>query len=60
MDKTRDFRAHLEMVYNKRVRSLRGRIKGVDGWEVGELEGENTRGGGGGGGLGWGTGTGAL
>ncbi len=25
--------------YNKRVRSLRGRIKGVEGWEFGELEG---------------------
>jgi hypothetical protein len=25
------------MVYNKRVRSLRGRIKGVEGWEGGEL-----------------------
>ncbi len=33
MDKreTRDFRVHSEMVYNKRVRSLRGRIKGVKG-----------------------------
>ncbi len=42
MDKrqeTRDFRTHSEMVYNKRVRSLRGRIKGVEGWEGGELEG---------------------
>jgi hypothetical protein len=27
------------MVYNKRARSLRGRIKGVEGWEGGELEG---------------------
>jgi hypothetical protein len=33
MDKreTRDFRAHSEMVYIKRARSLRGRIKGVEG-----------------------------
>jgi hypothetical protein len=34
----RDFRAHSEMVYNKRVRSLRGKIKrggGVGGWGVG-------------------------
>jgi hypothetical protein len=38
------------MVYNKRARSLRGRIKGIEGWEGGELEGENKRGGGGGGG----------
>jgi hypothetical protein len=29
------------MVDNKRVRSLRGRIKGVEGWEGGELEWEN-------------------
>jgi hypothetical protein len=28
---TRDFRAHSEMVYNKKARSLRGRIKGVRG-----------------------------
>jgi hypothetical protein len=42
---TRDFRAHSEMVYNERVR----RIKGVEGWEGGELEGENKGGGGGGG-----------
>jgi hypothetical protein len=44
MDKrqeTRDFRANSEMVYYKRVRSLRGRIKGVEGWEGGELEGDN-------------------
>jgi hypothetical protein len=34
---TRDFRAHSEMVYNKRVRSPRGRIKGVEGWEVQEV-----------------------
>jgi hypothetical protein len=27
----RDFRAHSAMVCNKRLRSLRGRIKGVDG-----------------------------
>ncbi len=27
------------MVYNKRVRSLKGRIKGVEGWEGGELGG---------------------
>jgi hypothetical protein len=46
------------MVYNKRVKSLKGRIKGVEGWEGEELEGEKKRGGGGGGGLG--TGTGAL
>ncbi len=39
------------MVYNKRVRSLSGRIKGVEGCEGGELEGENKRGGGGGRGL---------
>ncbi len=32
---TRDFRAHSEMVDNKRVRSLRGRIKGVEGREGG-------------------------
>ncbi len=32
--------------------SLRGRIKGVDGWEGGESEGENKRGGG----VGWGGG----
>jgi hypothetical protein len=38
---TIDFRAHSEMVYNKRVRSLGGSIQGV--------EGENKRGGGGGG-----------
>ncbi len=50
---TRDFRAHSEMVYNERVSSLRGRIKGLEGWEGGELEGENKRGGGGGGGV-WG------
>ncbi len=31
------------MVYNKRVRSLRGRIKGVEGWEGGELEGRIKR-----------------
>jgi hypothetical protein len=62
MDKrqeTRDFRAHSEMVYQKRVRSLRGRLKGMEGWEGGELERENKRGGGGGGGWG-GPGTGAL
>jgi hypothetical protein len=50
MDKrleTRDFRAHSETVYNKKVRSVRGRIKGVEGCEGGELEGENKRGGGG-------------
>jgi hypothetical protein len=31
-----DFRAHskMVMVYNKRVRSLRRRIKGVEGWEL--------------------------
>ncbi len=40
------------MFNNKRVRSLRGRIKGVEGWEGGELEGESKRGGGGGVGLG--------
>jgi hypothetical protein len=34
--KTRDFRAHSEMVSNKRVRSLRGRLTGVEGWEGGE------------------------
>jgi hypothetical protein len=38
------------MVYNKRVRSLRGRIKRVGGWGVGE----NKRGGGGVGGVGTG------
>ncbi len=35
---TRDFRVHSEMVYNNAVRSLRGRIKGVEGvggWGVG-------------------------
>jgi hypothetical protein len=34
---TRDFRAIQRRVYNKRVRSLRGRIKGVGvgGWGVG-------------------------
>ncbi len=37
------------MVYNERVRSLRGRIKGVEGCEGGELEWDNKRGGGGGG-----------
>jgi hypothetical protein len=42
------------MVYNKRVRSLRGRIKGVEGREGGELEGENKRG------VGGRTGSGAL
>jgi hypothetical protein len=50
MDKrrdTRDFRAHSEMLYKKRVRSLRGRIKGVEGWEGGDLEGEYKRSGGG-------------
>jgi hypothetical protein len=47
---TIEFKAHSEMVYNKRVRSLRGIIKGVEGWEGGELKGENKRGGGGGGG----------
>jgi hypothetical protein len=43
------------MVYNKKVRSLRGRIKGVDWWEGRELEGENKM-------VGrvWGTGTGVL
>jgi hypothetical protein len=46
---TRAFRAHSEMVYNKSMRSLRGRIKGEEGWEDGELEGENKRGGDGGG-----------
>jgi hypothetical protein len=41
MDKrreTRDFRAHSEMVYKKRVRSLRGENKrggGVGGWGFG-------------------------
>ncbi len=34
------------MVYNRKVMSLRGRIKGVEGWEGGELEGEKRRGGG--------------
>jgi hypothetical protein len=29
---TRDFKTHSEMVYNMRVRSLRGRINGVEGW----------------------------
>jgi hypothetical protein len=38
MRETRDFRAHSEMAYNKRVRS-QGRIKGVEGWEGEELEG---------------------
>jgi hypothetical protein len=47
------------MVYNKRLRSMRERIKEVEGWEVGELEGENKRDGGGGWG-GWETGTSAL
>jgi hypothetical protein len=44
------------MVYYKRVRSLKGRIKGVEGWDGEELEGENKRGGvwRGGGGLGYG------
>jgi hypothetical protein len=37
---TRDFRAHSEMFYYMRVRSLRGRINGVEGLEGGELEGE--------------------
>jgi hypothetical protein len=49
----RDYRAHSEMVYNKKVRSLRGRIKGVDWWEGGELEGENKM-------VGWGGGGGGL
>ncbi len=31
-ERQRDFRAHSEMVYNKRVKSLRGRTKGVEGW----------------------------
>jgi hypothetical protein len=48
----RDYRAHSEMVYNKKARSLRGRIKGVDWWEDGMLEGENKRVGWGGGGFG--------
>jgi hypothetical protein len=39
---------HIQMVSNKRVRSLRGTIKGVEVWEGGELEGENKRDGGGG------------
>jgi hypothetical protein len=43
---TRDFRAHSEMVSNKRMRSLMGRLKGVEGWEGGESEGEKKRGGG--------------
>jgi hypothetical protein len=34
---TRDFRAHSEMVDNKRASSLRGRIKGVEGWQGGDL-----------------------
>jgi hypothetical protein len=56
MDKRQEarynIRAHSEMIYNKRVRSLRGGgIKGVEGWEGWELEGENKRGGGG-----WGVG----
>ncbi len=38
------------MVYNTRVRSLRGSIKGVEGWEGGELEGKKKSGRGGGGG----------
>jgi hypothetical protein len=42
------------MASNKRVGSLRGRLKGVEGWEGGESEGENKRGGGGG--VGWGGG----
>ncbi len=33
------------MVYNKMVRSLRGRIKGVEGGRVGNWRGENKRGG---------------
>jgi hypothetical protein len=38
---TRDFRAHSEVIYNKRVRSLRGRIKVGEGWEGGGVgEGE--------------------
>jgi hypothetical protein len=32
------------MVYKKRVRSLRMRIRGVERWEDGKLEGENKRG----------------
>jgi hypothetical protein len=55
---TRDFKAHSDMVCNKKVRSLKGRIKGVEGWDGGELEGENKRGGVWGGVMG--TGTGAL
>ncbi len=46
------------MVYNKRVRSLRGRIKGVEGGRVGSwrgrIKGVEVEGGG------WGTRTGAL
>jgi hypothetical protein len=44
------------MVSNKRVRSLGGRIKGVEGWEGGELERENQNQRDGGGGVEWGGG----
>ncbi len=42
-----------DVVSNKRVRSLRWRLTGVEGWEVGESEGENKRGGGGEWGVGY-------
>ncbi len=35
-ERNKRFQAHPEIVYNKMVRSLRGRIKGVEGWEGGE------------------------
>ncbi len=45
---TIDFRAHSEMDLNKRVRSLRGRTKRVEGWEGGDLARARRRGRGGG------------
>jgi hypothetical protein len=38
-ERDKRFQGPFRDVYNKRVRSLRGRIKGVVGWESGELEG---------------------
>jgi hypothetical protein len=37
---TKDIKAHSEMVCNKTVGSLRGRVKGVEGWKGGGLGGK--------------------
>jgi hypothetical protein len=52
-NKNKKRRQHYLVATTTRGCGMRGRIKGVEGWEGGELEGENKRGGGR-------TGTGAL